>query len=122
MFPIVNCRITMAPRPFPRRIRGIDIVNAKAPNTPSMENVVSIISKYIILLISDMLLVLLRRRCSFSLAFLLNPSLIKNAEDQITAESASIGLILMLSETIATNITETTAKNHEPCFIKSFSL
>lgn len=34
-----------APSPFPRRINGTERVNAKAPKTPSMENVASITSR-----------------------------------------------------------------------------
>ena len=42
---MVSCLTNKAPNPFPISIKGTDKVKAKAPNTPSMENVVSIISK-----------------------------------------------------------------------------
>ena len=45
MLPTVSCRTTMAPRPLPRRIKGIERVKAKAPSTPSMENVMSMTSR-----------------------------------------------------------------------------
>lgn len=42
---MVSCRTTIAPKPFPKRMSGMESVNAKAPSTPSMENVVSTTSK-----------------------------------------------------------------------------
>src|SRR3989339_1403821 len=50
---IVSWRRTRAPRPLPKRIRGIERVKAKEPKTPSIEKVASITSKYSILLISE---------------------------------------------------------------------
>ena len=42
---MVNWRTTNAPKPFPSKIRGTDIVKANAPRTPSMEKVASITSR-----------------------------------------------------------------------------
>lgn len=45
MFPIVIQRTMIAPNPFPRRMRGTDMVKANAPRTPSIENVMSMTSR-----------------------------------------------------------------------------
>jgi len=41
----VSSLTTKAPIPFPRRMRGTAIVKAKAPITPSIENVASMTSR-----------------------------------------------------------------------------
>jgi hypothetical protein len=45
MLPTVIWRTTTAPSPLPRMMIGTDRVNANAPRTPSMEKVMSMISR-----------------------------------------------------------------------------
>ena len=67
----------------------IEIVNANAPITPSIEKVASRISKYKILLQAEAWLD--KSSFSFASAFFLNPSVIKNAIDPMAADKAKIG-------------------------------
>ncbi len=80
----VSSRTTKAPIPFPMRMRGTERVKAKAPRTPSIEKVRSMISRYRILLRSDIVVDV--RRFSFSSALCLKPFVMKKAVEPTTAE------------------------------------
>jgi hypothetical protein len=93
---------------------GIERVKANAPSTPSIENVASITSRYRIFdrsLIPDFPEI--KSFSAFS-AFSLNPCVMKNAVEPITAPNASIGLILSAYHTTVASNIDTVAKNHTP--------
>src|SRR3989338_1893088 len=99
---------------------GTDMVKANAPITPSIENVASRISRYMILLISDKWCRFLsssstRAACS------LKPWVMKKTLDPMEAAKAIMGSILSASRMITLKMTETTAKNHTPCLEKKRS-
>jgi hypothetical protein len=58
---------------------------------------------------SDISLLLLSNSCSLASAFFLNPSVIKNAEEPITADKASASLYFRANATIVAKIIETKA-------------
>lgn len=95
--------------PLPMRMRGTERVKAKAPRTPSIEKVVSMASRYKILLMS--LRLVLPERSSFSArsALSLNPWVIKNAVDPITAPNAMNGSMESDVHTMNAKRIETTA-------------
>jgi hypothetical protein len=90
-------RTTSAPIPLPMRIIGIEKVKANAPSTPSIENVISIISKYNILLIS-LRFESFESAISASSAYERKPCVIKNAVEPIAALNAINGSAFMANQ------------------------